>query len=41
MYEYDFYDLIIDIRSMNSLLEDGWEEDFSDKGIMRYNEKKR
>ena len=41
MYEYDdFYDMIIDIRSMNSLLEDGWEEDFSDKGLMRYNEKK-
>ncbi len=25
---------------MNSLLEDGWEEDFSHKGIMRYNERK-
>ena len=37
MDELDFYDMIIDIRSMNSLLEDGWEEDFSDKGIKRYN----
>ena len=36
----DFYDMIINISSMNSLLDYGWEEDFSSKGIRSYQEKK-
>ena len=36
----DIYDVKIDINSMKSLLEDGWEEEFSNKGKERYDKKK-
>ena len=37
---YEFYDLIININAMKSLLEEGWEEEFSNEGLNIYNEKK-
>ena len=37
---YEFYDLIININAMKSLLEEGWEEEFSTKGEKIYEEKK-
>ncbi len=36
----DIYDLVIDINAMKSLLDKGWEEEFTDKGKQRYEEKK-
>ena len=36
----DIYDVKIDINSMKSLLTDGWEEEFSNKGKERYDKKK-
>ena len=36
----DIYDMVIDINSMKSLLDVGWEEEFSTKGRKRYDEKK-
>ena len=35
----DVYDIIIKINAMKSLEGDGWEEDYSDKGLKRYKEK--
>ena len=37
---YDFYDLIIHINAMKSLLEEGWEVEFSNEGQQVYEEKK-
>ena len=36
----DFYDLVIDIDAMKSLLGQGWEEEMTDKGKNIYEEKK-
>ena len=36
----DFYDLIININAMKTLLDEGWEEEFSIEGLNIYNEKK-
>ncbi len=36
----DIYDMVIDINSMKSLLDDGWGQEFSNKGKQRYDEKK-
>ena len=36
----DIYDIIININAMKSLLEDGWEETFTHKGLENYKSKK-
>ena len=36
----NYYDMIIDIYSMNSLLSQGWEIESTDNGQKRYQEKK-
>ena len=36
----NIYDVIVNINAMKSLLEDGWEEEYTEEGYKRYREKK-